>query len=143
MNNEYAPPADLGRVQKIATGVGLVGVLLWVIGAVISGDANDAKNTFFRSYLVSFVFWTGIGLGCLGFLMIQYLGGAGWGLLIRRQLEAGSHTLWLMFIMFLPIATIGLNSLYGWADPSAITDAAKLELFKHKSLWLNQKWFLI
>jgi len=139
-NNDYTPPADLGRVQNISIGVGLVGVIIWIIGAVVSGAAKD---TFFRSYLVAYLFWTGIALGCLGFLMIQYLGGAGWGLLIRRQLEAGSHTLWLMLILFLPIAIVGLKSLFEWADPSAITDAAKLELFKHKSLWLNQKWFLI
>src|SRR5215813_14684317 len=140
MNNNYNPPADFGGVQKIATGVGLIGVILWVVSAFVSGSAKD---TFFQTYLVAFVFWTGIGLGCLGFLMIQYLGGAGWGLLMRRQLDAGSHTLWLMFILFLPIAIVGLKSLFEWADPSAITDAAKLELFKHKSLWLNQKWFLI
>src|SRR5215475_1961678 len=142
MNNEYAPPADLGRVQKIATGVGLAGVLLWVIGAVVSG--NDAKDTFFRSYLVAFVFWTGMGLGCLGFLMIQYLGGAGWGLLMRRQLEAGSHTLWLMFLLFLPIAICGLHSLYVWMpNPSRILSAAQRELLNHKSSWLNPTGFLI
>jgi hypothetical protein len=101
-NSNYTPPADIGRVQKIATGVGLVGIIVWIIGAVLSGQFKD---TFFQSYLIAFVFWTGIALGCLGLLMIQYLTGAGWGLLIRRQLEAGSHALWLMFILFLPIAT--------------------------------------
>jgi len=140
-NNNYTPPADLGRVQNISVGVGLVGVLAWVIGAVVSGAAKD---TFFRSYLVAFLFWTGIALGCLGFLMIQYLGGAGWGLLIRRQLEAGAHTLWLMFIMFLPIATIGLNSLYGWSLPpdGAESDEVR-KLVAHKSAWLNQQGFII
>ena len=141
MNNDYTPPADIGRVQKIATGIGLISVILWVAGAVVSGDAKD---TFFQSYLVAFLFWTGIALGCLGLLMIQYLGGAGWGLLMRRQLEAGSHTLWLMFILFLPIAIFGLHSLYVWMhDPSTIKTAAELELIRHKSPYLNQRWFLI
>src|SRR5262245_3791498 len=140
MNNEYAPPADLGRVQKIATGVGLIGVILWVILAFISGDS---KNTFFQSYLVAFIFWTGISLGCLGFLMIQYLAGASWGLLIRRQLEAGSHALWLMFILFLPIAIFGVHSLYIWMqDPSTIQNAAELKMIDHKRPWLNQTGFL-
>jgi hypothetical protein len=141
MNNEYAPPADLGRVQKIATGVGLIGIIIWIIGAVVSGHAKD---TFFQSYLVAFIFWTGIALGCLGLLMIQYLGGASWGLLIRRQLEAGSHALWLMFILFLPIAIFGLYSLYDWShDPSTIQNAAEAALIKHKSPWLNKNGFLI
>src|SRR5262245_36315057 len=139
MNNEYAPPADIGRVQKIATGVGLIGVILLVIGAVISGQA---KNTFFQSYLVAFIFWTGISLGCLGFLMIQYLAGAGWGLLIRRQLEAGSHALWLMFILFLPIAILGLASLYSWMRPDMFSGEVR-RLIDPKSPWLNQTGFLI
>src|SRR5262249_53946233 len=141
MNNNYTPPADLERVQKIATGVGLIGVILWVVGAIVSGAAKD---TFFQSYLVAFLFWTGIALGCLGLLMIQYLGGASWGLLIRRQLEAGSDTLWLMFILFLPIAIFGLHSLYVWMpDPSRILSAAERELLDHKSPYLNERWFLI
>jgi hypothetical protein len=121
-------------------GVGLVGIIVWIIGAVISGHAKD---TFFHSYLVAFVFWTSVALGCLGLLMIQYLGGASWGLLIRRQLEAGSHALWLMLILFLPIAIVGLQSLYVWADPSKITNEAELKLIDHRKEWFNQTGFLI
>jgi hypothetical protein len=139
-DNNFTPPADLGRVQNISVGVGLVGVIIWIIGAVVSGNRKD---TFFHSYLVAFVFWTSVALGCLGLLMVQYLGGAGWGLLIRRQLEAGSHTLWLMLILFLPIAILGLHSLYDWSDPSRITNEAELKLLDHKSPWLNQRGFLI
>jgi hypothetical protein len=139
-DNNFTPPADLGRVQNISVGVGLVGVIIWIIGAVVS---VNRKDTFFHSYLVAFVFWTSVALGCLGLLMVQYLGGAGWGLLIRRQLEAGSHTLWLMLILFLPIAILGLHSLYDWSDPARITNAAELKLLDHKSPWLNQRGFLI
>ncbi len=140
-NNNYAPPADLGRFQGIAIGVGLIGLIAWVIAAVVSGNF---MTTFFHSYLVAFVFWVGISLGCLGLLMIQYLGGASWGLLIRRQLEAASHTLWLMFILFLPIATVGLHSLYEWShDASAIAAENVRALIEHKRPYLNQTFFLI
>ncbi len=138
-SNDYTPPDDLGRVQNISVGVGLVGIIVWIIGAVVSGYAKD---TFFHSYLVAFVFWTSVALGCLGLLMIQYLGGASWGLLIRRQLEAGAHALWLMLI-FLPIAIVGLQSLYGWSDPSKITNEAELRLIDHRRSWMNQNGFLI
>ncbi|HZF38190.1 MAG TPA: hypothetical protein VE715_05175, partial [Blastocatellia bacterium] len=100
-------------------------------------------DTFFHSYLVAFIFWTSVALGCLGLLLIQYLGGATWGLLIRRQLEAGSHALWLMFILFLPIATVGLNSLYEWMQPLDTFSGNVRELVAHKSPWLNQRAFLI
>jgi hypothetical protein len=138
-NNDYTPPADLGRVQNISVGVGLVGIIVWIIGAVVSGNRID---TFFHSYLVAFVFWTGVALGCLGFLMIQYLGGASWGLLIRRQLEAGSHTIWLMLILFLPMAIFGLHSIYDWMRPE-IFSGEERRLIDHKSPWLNQTGFII
>jgi hypothetical protein len=140
MNNNYAAPAELGRFQAIAIGVGLIGVIGWVIGAVVSGQA---KATFFQAYLVAYVFWVGIALGCLGLLMIQYLGGAGWGLLIRRQLEAATHTLWLMFVLFLPIATIGLHELFEWSHKDSITDPKLRELLEHKAPYLNQTFFTI
>jgi len=121
-------------------GVGLVGVIIWIIGAVVS---SNRINTFFHSYLVAFIFWTGVALGCLGLLMVQYLGGASWGLLIRRQLEAGAHTLWLMLILFLPIATVGLHSIYAWSHPLDTFTEAERKLIEHKSPFLNQKGFLI
>jgi hypothetical protein len=140
-DNKYTPPADLGRLQNLSIGVGLIGVIIWVIGAVVSDNRLD---TFFHSYLVAFVFWTSVALGCLGVLLLQYLTGAGWGLLIRRQLEAGAHTLWLMFLLFLPIATVGLKSLYKWAHGSEGGESETARrLIEHKSVWLNQPAFLI
>jgi hypothetical protein len=140
-NNNFTPPADLGRLQNVSVGIGLVGILAWIIGAaVLSGNG---KNTFFQTYLVAFIFWTSVALGCLGLLMVQYLGGASWGLLIRRQLEAGAHTLWLMLILFLPIAIVGLPSLYPWAQPLDRFPEAEQRLIEHRSSWLNQRAFLI
>jgi hypothetical protein len=141
MDKNYAAPSDLGRFQGVAIGVGLVGVILWIVGAVVSGDA---KTTFFHTYLVAYLFWAGIALGCLGLLMIQYLGGATWGLVIRRQLEAGSHTLWMMLALFIPIATIGLHSLYEWShDLGTIENEQVRKLIEHKSPYLNPRFFLI
>ncbi|HEY6404267.1 MAG TPA: hypothetical protein VI479_22790 [Blastocatellia bacterium] len=140
-NNNYTPPADLGRLQNIAIGVGLLGILVWIISAFVS---SDAKGAFFHSYLVAFIFWISVALGCLGFLLIQYLTGASWGLLIRRQLEAGSHTLWLMFILFLPLATVGLHSIYEWSHgPAGVENEAERRLIEHREGWLNPTFFLI
>jgi hypothetical protein len=140
-NNNYNPPADLGRLQNIAIGVGILGIIAWVIGAVVSGHFKD---TFFYSYLVAFIFWVSAALGCLGLLMIQYLGGASWGLLIRRQLEAGAHTLWLMFVLFIPLATVGVYSLYRWAHGAAAAhNEAEARLIDHRAGWLNPTAFLI
>jgi hypothetical protein len=141
MDTNYAAPADIVKFQSVAIGIGILGVIAWIIGAVVSGDA---KAMFFHSYLIAFVFWSSIALGCLGLLMIQYLGGATWGLVVRRQLEAGSHTIWMIFALFIPIATVGLRTLYRWTDdPNTVKDEQVREMILHKAPYLNQKFFII
>ena len=66
-----------------------------------------------RGYLIAYMFWTGLSIGCLALLMVQYLSGGLWGLVIRRFLEAGAKGLPLMAVLFLPILVFR-NHLYGW-----------------------------
>jgi hypothetical protein len=140
MSTNYAAPAELGKTQGVAIGIGLLGIIGWVIGSVMSGDA---KTTFFQTYLVAYVFWIGISLGCLGLLMVQYLGGGGWGLIIRRPLESASSTLWLMAVLFIPII-LGLHSLYHWSHPiSPDAEENVKKLLTHKAAWLNPSGFTI
>ena len=70
--------------------VGAVGIVAAIAGAVL----NPAQ--FFQSYLVAFVFWTSVALGCLGLLMLQHLSGGQWGLVTRRVFEAGARNLPMM-----------------------------------------------
>jgi magnesium-transporting ATPase (P-type) len=76
--------------------------------------------------------------------MIQYLGGAGWGLVVRRPLESAAHTLWLMAALFIPIG-LGLHSIYEWSHGAAAAgENEKLrKLLEHKSVWLNPGSFRI
>jgi len=140
MKTNYEAPADLGRIGGVATGIGLLGIIGWIIGAIVSGNA---KQTFLHTYLVAYVFWIGVSLGCLGLLMIQYLTGASWGLVIRRPLESASHTLWLMAALFVPIL-LGLGSLYEWSHGAAgIQDEKLKKMVEHKSIWLNPGSFTL
>ncbi len=79
---EYAVPAEAVQWQKHSLIVGVVGAILCVIGTVTSLDQ------FLRGYLIAYIFWLGLSLGCLALLMVQYLSGGLWGLVIRRVLEA-------------------------------------------------------
>jgi hypothetical protein len=109
---EYAVPAQAAQWQKRSVIVGVVGVILCVIGAVTSLDQ------FLRGYLIAYIFWLGLCLGCLALLMVQHLSGGLWGLVIRRVLEAAAKCLPLMFLLFLPIL-FGRRHLYAWmTDPS-------------------------
>src|SRR5574342_225128 len=53
-----------------------------------------------------------------------------------------SHALWLMFLLFLPIAIFGLHSLYDWMQPDMFSGEER-RLIDHKSPWLNQPGFII
>jgi len=56
-------------------------------------------------------------------LMLQYVSGGKWGLLLRRPLEAMTRTLPLVFLMILPIG-IFMKHLYQWARyPDAASEA--------------------
>ena len=74
----------------------MLGLLLWLTGGI------DAPKQFFLSYLVAYNYWLGSALGGLVFLMLQYVTGGAWGLLLRRILEAAAGTLPLLAVLFIP-----------------------------------------
>jgi len=108
------------------------GVLVLICLLAGAGDFGG----FFRSYLVAFLFWGGVTLGCLALLMLQHLTGGNWALVIRRVLEAGTRTLPLMALAVLPIF-VGMKSLYEWASPE---QGDPVLLAKH--LYLNPGFFI-
>ncbi len=123
----------LRQLRIRAGGIGLLGLIAMIIGAVASPDQ------FFRSYLWSYIFVFGISAGCLAWLMIQHLTGGAWGVVIRRPAEAATRTLPLLALLFVPIA-FGVPSLYQWAHPNIV---AADEILQHKRVFLNLQFFLV
>jgi hypothetical protein len=107
--NGFAAPAEIGRFRTLALGIGGISLIIWAVGAYFNTEQA------LRSWLLGFIFWGGIGLGCLGVLMLQYLTGGAWGVVIRRILEAGTRTLPVIALMFIPLA-IGVytRTFYEW-----------------------------
>src|SRR5687768_13884565 len=105
-------PADLDREMTrlrhrlLLTGAGALAACL--VGAFFSPEQ------FFRSYLWVYVFYVGLTLGSMALLMLQYITGGAWGLVIRRLCEAAARTLPLMALLFLPIV-VGMPHLYEWS----------------------------
>src|SRR5262249_48955912 len=95
---------------------GFGGYSQWPAGVRAVLDFLFDRAQFFRSYLVAYIYWLSIPLGCLAILMLQHLTGGAWGMVIRRPLEAATRTLPLLALLFLPLA-VGLPYLYAWADP--------------------------
>src|SRR5215471_2710667 len=117
---------DLTRWRNTAWIVGIAGSVLAAAGLFIS------PSQFFRSYLWAFLFWFGIGLGCLPLLMLYHLVGGAWGFTIRRIIESGTRTLPVLALLFVPIV-FGISHLYSWSQPSAAQD----EVLRQKHLYLN------
>ena len=122
----------LHRIQKIGLAVGVVALSGCGVGWLFSPEQ------FFRSYLVAYLFWIGIALGCLPILMLQYITGGMWGAVLRRVLESGTRTIPVMAVLFLPIA-LGLHSLYEWSHADVV---AHDPILQAKAVYLNIPFFL-
>ena len=119
--------------SKRALIVGIVGAVLCVLGFFVAGPSQ-----FYRSYLWSYVFFLGLALGPMAWLMLQYLSGGAWGVVIRRPAEAAARTLPWVLLMFIPVV-IGINNLYSWAHADVV---AADPVLQHKHVWLNVPFFL-
>jgi hypothetical protein len=125
---------DFRQWRSRALAAGAVGLLLTVAGLFLV-----SPNQFYRSYLWSYVFFLGLALGSMAWLMLQYLSGGAWGVVIRRPAEAAARTLPLLALLFLPIV-LGINNLYRWAHADVV---AADPVLQHKHAYLNVPFFLI
>lgn len=123
---------ELSRFQALGLMAVLVGGLLAVVGAFF----NLAQ--FWQSYLLAYLFWLEIALGCLGLTMLHHLVGGRWSAHIRRLMESGALTLPLLAVLFLPLL-VGLHTLYPWADAAHV---AASELLQLKTPYLNVPFFI-
>jgi len=133
MNSTESFQPGLDHFQKSSLVVGLVALALCVAGGFHS------PTQFFRSYLFAFVFWVGAALGCTAILMLHHLVGGRWGFPLRRCLESGTRTFYLMAVLAVPLL-FGLRLLYSWADPEKV----KLDsLLQYKAPYLNVPFFIL
>lgn len=128
---DVAPPAgalraDLDRIQAIALIAGVVGTAAGIGAAVLWPGSG------WPAYLVGYLFWLGIALGCLSLTMLHHLTGGNWGLVIRRPLEAGATTLPLLAALFLPI-WFSRGAIYPWVHP----EGELVEVVRAKAAYLN------
>jgi hypothetical protein len=131
----YQPQGTaLPGMRQFGMIAGVLGVVLAVTGFFMSG-----ADRFFQAYLVAYTFWMGVVLGAMALLMVQYLSGGVWGIVLRRPFEAAVRTLPIMTVLFLPIA-LGMHSLYEWSH-EGIT--ATDPVIASKALYLNTPFFLI
>ena len=148
----YTAPSVVAGYRGRALIIGLVFTVIGVVLAYTLGAAAGYGGLvhLFRSYLVGFVFCTGLSVGSLAWLALGHMTGGAWALTSRRLFEAATRTLPLCALMFLPIivslfvhepnAHGQAHSLYEWSDPAVVAGDAALQ---HKSIYLNIPFFVI
>jgi hypothetical protein len=129
----YSPPESLSGLQSKGMMAAVAGAVLTGIGFAMSGI-----DRFYEAYLVAWVYWTGVGLGSLGLLMVHHLSGGAWGVVIRRILEAAARTLPVMAVLGLPILA-GTGHLYHWSHADV---AAADPVIRDKAAYLNVPFFI-
>jgi hypothetical protein len=126
---------DIKSMRTKAGALGIIGLILTIVGAFLD------KEQFFRSYLWAYVFWVGLSVGCLAWLMVQYLTGGAWGVMIRRVCESAAQTIPMWLLFFVPVI-LGIPFNYGhsWANPDLVAHDAVL---RHKAPYLNTTFFVV
>ncbi|MFZ0886714.1 MAG: hypothetical protein WAN14_25145 [Candidatus Acidiferrales bacterium] len=93
-----------------------------------------------HAYLVGYIYWLMIPLGCTAILMMHHLTGGWWGYPIRRLLEAGTRTFGFMAILFIPIL-LGMKLLYPWT--TSYGEMAGDPNFRFKLAYLTPQFFVV
>jgi hypothetical protein len=124
---------ELRQYQRPLLIAGAVGLAISALGWFIE------PTQFFQSYLMAYMLWLGVTLGCLALGMVHQLSGGAWGVVIRRPIGAAARTLPLMTLLFIPIA-LGMGHLYTWTHADIV---ARDEMLQAKHAYLNVPFFLI
>jgi hypothetical protein len=105
----FNAPAEIEGLRLPLLGLGGVALIVWFVGVYFNPEQA------LRSWLIGFVFWAGICFGSIGLLMLQYMTGGAWGVVLRRIFEAATRTWPVVFVMFVPLALgVYFHAVYEW-----------------------------
>jgi hypothetical protein len=147
-HDHYGPrplPASLAPPSEAISAWRIRLLILAAVAAIVSVFflfVPGGRTHILRAYLMGYMICFGFAGGGLAMLMLQYVSGGKWGLLLRRPLEAMSRTLWLVAAMLVPVLVF-MKHLYQWAafpNPDATAAAfAQGLMTKEQQLTANAK----
>jgi hypothetical protein len=133
-------PVEWDRLRRLALVAAAGGVAAFVVLGVLLYFAGGltSPQQYFLSYLVAFIYWVGISAGSLVLLMIQYLSGGAWGLVLRRVFEAAARILPFGLVLAVPLIItvfMGDYSLYPWAHHAEAAELGKKVAYLNAPFW--------
>ena len=108
-------PADLSAPPIVAAWKkrALIAFAVGLIGSLAVGFLGGFDHVW-RGYLMAFMLVFGLAGGGFCMLMLQYISGGKWGLVLRRPLEAMANTTPVVFALLIPFLFVG-KKLWLWA----------------------------
>ena len=93
----------------------LLGGVLAVLG--IGGGLALGGELKAFTYLTAYIFWLGVSLGALFFVLLFNLARASWSITIRRIVENMAMTLPVMALLFIPVLVFMGDLYHHWLHP--------------------------
>lgn len=131
MNSETRTSRILRTSLSTALPVGAAGGLLSAVGYVVD------PTQFARSYLLAFVFWLQLPLGCLAIVLLHELVGGSWGRLLQPLASTTAATVPLFVALFIPVWW-HIDVLFPWHETAAQSNG---HISEEKRLYLNETAF--
>jgi hypothetical protein len=119
------------QLQRLIYALMGLGAICFVMGYI----SNPQR--LWSSYLVSFFYFSCLGLGGLFFAAINHMTKAGWSVTVRRSAEAMTAFIPVILVAGL-FMLLGFKSLFIWTDP-AVVEASPL--IQAKTAYLNVGFF--
>jgi len=113
-----------------------VGAALGFLFTLLMGLRNGPQ--FFRSYLLAYLIFFGLAVGCLGVLLTYLMTGGAWGRASCRVFLACVRTLPWTAVLFIPVL-LGLRYIYPWTHIAQWTGYSA----GHKRIFFNLPFFVI
>ncbi len=104
MNGTDTLMPNFDRAQRWSLMVGVAALAACAFGAYVNWTG------FLQAYLIAYLLWLLITVGCFAILMLHHMVGGRWGFVIRRTLEAATKTFPLLALLFVPL-------VIGHSDP--------------------------
>lgn len=115
---------------RFALPAGIVALALWLVGLTVAAKAA------LLGWLVAFLAFSSVAIGCLAILMMVVLVPGTWRRLYTGPLLIGSALLPIAALAMAPVL-LGLGTLYSWTDPSVTAGYAPF-----KAAWLSPAFFV-